>query len=304
LLSALVKRDDLQQANALQQTSSAAAGVAGPAVAGVFVATIGAGWAIVADAGTLFVSVVMLSLIQFRHVPRARPENWVRDLRDGWQDFWARDWFRDLVIGASVFNLLYAVYLVLGPVMSRRYYGGVGAWASTATAAAIGSVLAGLVATRLRPRYPLRLAVPLSGLFFLTPLAFAALLPVPVIAASAAIGGGMLVIFTTLWLTSVQQHVPDQMLSRATSYDWFASLITYPVGLAIAGPLAAAAGPRRVLLAVGVLLIIETCLLTAVPSIRNLSNAIPAAAADASGASGASGAFGAPAPVRDPDQLG
>ena len=223
----------------------------------------------------------MLSLIQFRHVPRARRENWVRDLRDGWQDFWARDWFRDLVIGASVFNLLYAVYFVLGPVMSRRYYGGVGAWAITATAAAIGSVLAGLVATRLRPRYPLRLAVPLSGLFFLTPLAF-----------------------TTLWLTSVQQHVPEQMLSRATSYDWFASLITYPVGLAIAGPLAAAAGSRRVLLAVGVLLIIETCLLTAVPSIRNFSNAIPAAAASASGASDASGAPGAPAPVRDPDQPG
>ena len=99
----------------------------------------------VADAGTFFVSVAMLSLIRFRHVPRARPQNWVRDLRDGWQDFWAREWFRDLVIGASVFNLLVGVYVVLGPVVSRRYYGGVGAWAVTATAAAVGSVLAGLV---------------------------------------------------------------------------------------------------------------------------------------------------------------
>lgn len=76
----------------------------------------------------------MLSLLRFRHVRRVQRQHWVRDLRDGWQDFWSRAWFRDLVLGASVFNLLYAMYAVAGPVISRRYYGGARAraWAITA----------------------------------------------------------------------------------------------------------------------------------------------------------------------------
>jgi MFS family permease len=280
LLPALVKPEDLRQANVLQQTSAAAAGVAGPAVAGVFVVTVGPGWAIIADAGTFFVSVGTLALVQFSHVPRGKGRNWFRDLHDGWQDFWARAWFRDVVLGFSACNLLYAIYTVLGPVMSRHYYGGAAAWATIATAAAVGSVLAGLAATRLQPRHPLRLALSVAALGCLAPLAFAALLPLPVLAAAGAFGGGGLLVFESLWQTSVQRHVPEQMLSRADSYDWFGSLVAYPVGLAVAGPLAAAAGPRPALLAIGVLLVVVTAVLLALPSVRRLADTPPAPVAD------------------------
>jgi MFS family permease len=281
LLPSLVKKEYLQQANALQQTSSAAAGIAGPAAAGISVATVGPGWAIVADAGTFFVSVAMLSLVRLQGVPRAVSQNWLRDLHDGWKDFWARDWFRDIVLGASVFNLLFATYMVLGPVASRRYYGGVEAWATVATAAAIGSVVGGLIAVRLRPRHPLRLAVAVAALASLAPLAFAGLLPVAVIAVAAALGGGGIIFFQSLWETSVQRHVPEQMLSRASSYDWSGSLIAYPIGLAIAGPVAAAAGPRLVLLGVGGLDMILLAVLFLLPSVRSLSDETSAPTHDA-----------------------
>jgi hypothetical protein len=166
-------------------------------------------------------------------VPRGKGRNWLRDLHDGWTEFWTRTWFRDVVVGFSAYNLIYATYTVLGPVMSRRYYGGAAAWAAIVTAAAIGSVLAG------------------------------------------ALGGGGLLVFESLWQTSVQRHVPEQMLSRAGSCDWFGSLVAYPVGLAIAGPLAAAAGPRPVLLAIGVLLVVVMTLLLAVPSVRQLTDDTP-----------------------------
>jgi MFS family permease len=275
LLPALVKPADLRQANALQQTSTAAAGVAGPAAAGVLVVTVGPGWAIIADAGTFFVSVATLALIQFSHVPRGKGRNWFRDLHDGWKDFWTRTWFRDVVVGFSAYNLLYAMYTVLGPAMSRRYYGGAAAWATVATASAIGSVLAGLAATRLQPRHPLRLALSVAMLGCLAPLGFATLLPLPVLAVAGALGGGGLLVFESLWQTSVQRHVPEQMLSRADSYDWFGSLAAYPVGLAIAGPLAAAAGPRPVLLAIGVLLVVVMTVVLAVPSVRQLTDNTP-----------------------------
>jgi MFS family permease len=272
LLPALVKQEDLQQANALTQTSRAAAGIAGPAAAGVFVVTVGPGWAIIADAVTFFVSVATLALVRFRHVPRASRRNWFRDLHDGWQDFWARKWFRDVVLGFSVVNLLFAMYSVLGPVMSRRYYGGAAAYATVATAAAIGSVASGLAAMKLRPRHPLRVAVPIAALGCLAPLAFATLLPLPVVAAAGALGGVGFLVFESLWQTSMQRHVPEQMLSRADSYDWSGSLVAYPVGLAIAGPLATAAGPRLVLLAVGVLLVVVMAILLAVPSVWRLTD--------------------------------
>ncbi len=276
LLPALVRSENLQQANALQQTSSAAAGIAGPAAAGVCAVTTGPGWAIIADAGTFFFSVATLALVQWGQVPRGAARSWFRDLCEGWKDFWTRKWFRDFVLGMSVVNLLYAVYAVLGPVMSRRYYGGAAAWATVVTSAAIGSVLASLVAMRLRPRYPLRLALFVSAPACLTPVAFAALLPLPVIAASGALGGGVLIVVESLWQTSVQRHVPERVLSRASSYDWFGSLIAYPVGLAVAGPIAAVAGPRLVLFAAGILLIAETAMLLAVPSVRRLTDDPPA----------------------------
>ena len=61
-------------------------------------------------------------------------------------------------------------------------------------------------------------------------------------------------------------RVPERTLSRVSSYDWFASLAVYPVGLAVAGPVGAALGARTVLWATGL-----------IPSIRRLTNEAPPA---------------------------
>jgi MFS family permease len=271
LLPALVSKEQLQQANAMQQTASSAAGIAGPAIAGACVLTVGPGWAIILDGATFFVNVAMLLMIRFSHVPRAASRHWLRDLREGWAETLTRRWLRNTVVGACVFNVLFAVYTVLGPDVSRQSYHGAGAWTAVATGEAVGAVLVGLVASRIRLRHPLRLAIPASGLFCLAPLAFGYLLPVPLIVVAAGLAGGGLIIFATLWETIFQMHVPEELLSRLSSYQWFGALIAYPVGLAVAGPLAAAAGAQHVLLAVGFLTILETGLLLAAPSVRNLT---------------------------------
>jgi MFS family permease len=270
LLPALVKPEHLQQANALQQTSSAGAGIAGPAVAGLLVVTVGPGWGIIANAVTFAVSVILLARLRLVHAPRPERSRWIRDLREGWQDFWARRWFRTVVLTFSAINLLYAAYQVLGPVASKRYYHGAGAWAAVATAAAVGSVLAGLLAIRLKPRYPLRVAV-LAGLMTGFPaLAFAASLPVPVIAVAALLDGAGLVVFESLWQTSVQRHIPDEMLSRASSYDYVGSFAAVPVGLAVAGPVIGILGLRPELLVAGGLSVLLPAGMLLFPSVRNL----------------------------------
>jgi predicted MFS family arabinose efflux permease len=276
LIPSLVDADALQQANALQQTASSAAGIAGPAIAGVLVATVGPGWALVGDATSFAFSAIMLAQLRLERVPRPTRQRMITDLRDGWGDFWSRPWFRDIVIGASMFNLLYAAYNVLGPVSSDRYYHGATAWATVATSAAVGSVAAGLISVRLRPRRPLRAAVPPIALSSLAPFAFAAKLPIEVIAAAAAAGGGGLIVFESLWQTSVQRHIPKDRISRASSYDYFGSLVAYPAGLAVTGPISAAIGVRPLLWAVGAMLILLVAVMFTPSSVRGLADQVTA----------------------------
>ncbi len=271
LTPAVVPPGDLQQANALQQTAAAGAGVAGPAAAGLLVVTAGPGWAIVADSVTFAASVALLALMRPGEVPRQDRQRWLDDLREGWQDFRGRTWFWTVVAGFSAANLLFSGYLVLGPLASRRYYDGAPAWAAIATAMAIGSVLGGLLAIRLRPRYPLRLALPVNAVIGLAPVTIALRAPVPVAAAVTALAGAGVTVFASLWQTSVQRNIPEDRLSRASSYDYLGSLLAAPAGLAIAGPAAAALGLRPVLLASGVLLALVMIGLLLVPAVRNLA---------------------------------
>ncbi|MST34112.1 MFS transporter, partial [Acidimicrobiaceae bacterium USS-CC1] len=152
LVPSLVGPGALQRANALQQTVVAAAGVAGPALAGVLVVGVGAGWGLVVDAGTFGVSILTLVTLRLEAAPGAGSGRFAADLWEGWADFWSRAWFRDVVIGASVYNFLYAGYTVLGPVVSERHYGGAAAWAAAATVTGVGSVVSAPLVARMRPR--------------------------------------------------------------------------------------------------------------------------------------------------------
>ena len=44
----------------------------------------------------------------------------------------------------------------------------------------------------------------------------------------------------TLWESTLQRHIPAETLSRVSAYDWLGSLVAYPVGAAIWGPIALA----------------------------------------------------------------
>lgn len=279
LVPAVVSPANLQQANQLQQVASAAASIAGPALAGVLVVTASPGWAILLDAGSFAVSVALLAAMQLNNVPRPSRQHFLRDLRDGWDEFRSRSWLWPMVIAFSIVNMLVGAYSVLGPVASQRYFGGAAAWATVATVGGLGSVAGGLLASRLRARHPLRLGVSVAVLGGLTPLAFAAGLPVPAIAAAAAIAGTGIILFLSLFNSTMQRQVPERSLSRVTSYTWFGALIAYPLGLAIAGPLASVLAVRTALLVTGSLQILAILSLLVVRDVRNLTDEAPALAA-------------------------
>ena len=68
-----------------------------------------------------------------------------------------------------------------------------------------------------------------------------------IIAFFAFLVGVALDIFYVLWITTLQQQIPKESLSKVMAYDVLGSLALAPLGIAIAGPLAEEFGSKIVL---------------------------------------------------------
>jgi MFS family permease len=248
LLPDMVSRERLQQANALRGIANSAGSVLGPSVAGVIVALGGVGWAIAIDAATYAVSAACLGRLAIPPRPSSDASSLLAQLALGWQEFRIRTWLWLIVAQFATFNALcFGPFMVLGAVVAHDQLGGAGAWGAILAALGVGSVLGGLATIRLRPRRPLVIAE-VGVALFAAPVALLALpAPTALIAVAAGIAGIGLSVFGTLWETALQHHVPADVLSRVSSYDWFGSLAFVPLGYLIAGPVAGLIGVRALL---------------------------------------------------------
>jgi MFS family permease len=270
LTPALVSPARLQQANVLRGISAAAGGIVGPALSGLLVATAGAGWALGADSLSFVISAVFLAQLRLPAHDRLPAQAFLRDLRDGWNAFRSRTWLWVGVLAACVGNMMAAAFFVLGAAIAKQSLGGAGAWALIMSAFGIGSFAGGLLALRLRPRRPF-----LASFVGYLPFGFPTLIlalhaPVVVIAASACIAGGGLMIGNSIWETTLQQHIPAASLSRVTAYDWFGSLAFQPLGNALVGPVSGALGIYPTLWLAGFAIVGVNAAALATPSIRQV----------------------------------
>jgi predicted MFS family arabinose efflux permease len=266
----IVAAGQLQPANALMRLTRNSTSIIGSAMAGVLVATIGSGWALAFDAATYVAASALLIGIRVEHVDRAAPSTMLADLREGWQEFRARSWVWLLVAQFAFVNGCFAAINVLGPLLARQYMGGAPAWAAVLTAMAVGLVSGSLVAMRLHPRFPLRIAAA-ATFGFLPPfflLAFHA--PVWLVAASMLVNGVCVDIFEVLWDTSLQTHIPNEALARISSYDMIGSFVLGPLGLLAVGPVSAAIGITATLVGAGALLTFATLLPWLTRAVRDL----------------------------------
>jgi hypothetical protein len=131
---------------------------------------------------------------------------------------------------------------VLGPVVAKNDLHGAGGWGLIVAAESVGLVAAGVTALRWRPRRAL-----LVGCLALVPMPlFMASLAVPLslagVATVAVVAGFGLELFNVLWITVLQQRISDAVLARVNSYDALGSFVFIPLGLTVAGPVAAAVG--------------------------------------------------------------
>jgi MFS family permease len=279
LVPQTVSRERLQQANGLLQLSRSTANVIGPAVAGVLVATVGAGWAFVADSATFVVSAVFLALLRIERETREARTRFVADLVEGWREFTSRTWVWVSVTYFAFFHLLVlAPFWVLTPIVADEELGGASAYATILTAAGVGAILGGLLALRVQPRRPLAVAFAVILLEVPLYLTLADAAPVAVIAAFSLFGSAAINFAGTLWLTVLQTNIPERALSRVSSYDWLGSLVFLPAGYMLAGPAAEAFGVAETLVFAAVWSLASTLVVLSLEAIRGVRRLRPKSA--------------------------
>ena len=268
----LVAKKDLQPANLLLSMSRGALTILGPSAAAVLVVGVGAGWALAIDALTWLLAAIFLLPVRIPRRDKTGPKTSAfADLVEGWTYVRSTTWLWVVVLAFMVINTMWSGGMqVLGPAYAKSSSLGVQGWGLGNSAQAIGILVMTFVLMRLTLRYPLRagmLGVTLMGLPFIA----LGLWPetVPFVIAMAVAGAGI-EIFSLGWNLAMMENVPEEMQSRAWSYDMLGSYIAMPIGQLMYGPLGESFGTRPVFLASGVLCVLICLATVAVPSVARL----------------------------------
>jgi MFS family permease len=271
ILPQLVPRDQLQRANALVSLVRGALTVVGPTVGALLVVTVGAGWAVGVDAATWLLSSILLGFVRVPRQERSTEQpGTVAELAAGWSYVRHTTWLWAVVLGFAFLNVIHGgAWLTLGPAVAKETFGEQG-WGLVLSAEAVGLLLMTLVLLRVPLQRPLLLGM--VGVAFLG-------LPIFVLGAhpslwwlvpAALLAGAGIELFGMGWNLAMQENVPDEMLSRAYSYDALGSFVAIPVGQLAFGPLAAAYGFRDVLMLSGVAYVVICALVLCSSSVRRL----------------------------------
>ncbi|MBC6459402.1 MFS transporter [Actinomadura sp. HBU206391] len=263
VLPRVLPKTHLQAGNALTSLSQYVAIIIGPSLAGVIIATHGAGPALWIDVATFTASLVTLTLT--REHPRARPvgspeagllRRGARDFTEGVRAIRERRWLlASICMSTVVMGFVMAPAFVAAPIEAGQRLGGPQAYGAAFTALGVGSILGAVFGSRIRTHRPGVVATlgvtTISGAML--SLAF---LPLAGVLLCWAVTGVGLTIFEILWMTAVQHDVPDHLLGRVLALDWLGSDGLTPLGFALAGVTVSALGTRNVLLAGAILVLV------------------------------------------------
>jgi MFS family permease len=279
LLPRLVPDVMLQDASAISRLGMNTGQMAGAAAAGLLVAAAGPGWALLAcGVGMTGTVPILLAIRGVRHLPDtpvADPgtPSMLRELREGWSEFWSHTWLWVIVAEFCVVMMAwYGAFSVLGPVVAKEHLGGPAAWGAITSADAFGLIVGGLVSLRITPRRPMLFVVLTGGAVAISPLSLAMVLPLPVICLASFGLGVFIEMMMVVWTVAMTRNIPPTMLARVSSYDVLGSVMAMPIGALIAGPLGAAIGVSSAQYAAAGAIIVASALCLIPRDIRTMRN--------------------------------
>lgn len=248
----------------------------GPAFGGLIVVVANPGWALAADATSFFVTALLHVQLRIPQTDRPPRTRMVHELREGWSEFASRTWLWTMVASFGLFQLtLFPALLVLGPTVAKAHLGGAGVWGLILAFQGAGSIVGGLVALRLHPQRPL-----VAASLLCLPTAFVlallgAVAPVPLLCIAGFLSSVGLTSGDIIWFSTFQLEVPDHLMSRLSSFDWFGSVALNPLGYALVGPLANVLGVPTTLYLSAALNAVVSLAVASSPAVRGWSDAPP-----------------------------
>lgn len=265
---------DVQKANAAIRIAESLMTVGGPAMAGLLLAFSSVPVVLAIDTATFAVSGACLLALRLR-IPRTehKGSSLRGDLIMGWREFRSRNWLWGVIAIMMLFQMaVNGPFTTLGQSLVTIRHGE-STLGFTMSMFGLGSVMGGLMASRIKPAYPLRSGALALVFTIFSVLAVVLDLPPLLIAAGYFLQGAGSAFWLVMFHTSVQTHVPPDVLGRVHAYDVAGSLVMKPVGQTTAGPAALWVGAVPVLFFSSAMVVVTVLLLLAVPAIRNLRRA-------------------------------
>lgn len=276
MLPEILPKEQLQKGNAVNGLLSNFGYVAGSLVAGILVATFGAGWAILIDGISFLIAGILVWTINLNPITAEgndKPPAMWRELREGWHEFISRKWVVVVVIAFSFINLTYEATLgVLGPIATKEHNGGPKEWSWVIAAITLGMIVGGVLALKIHMSRPLLVGI--LPEVFVGFWIFIIGVPNQIVATLllAFATGISIEIFYVAWSTSMQQHIPSESYSRVISYDALGSYALAPIGLVVIGPIIEAIGVAQTSRLLAIMTVIAVVIPLAFREVRNLRN--------------------------------
>jgi MFS family permease len=274
----LVGDEDLVAANSLAQfVRPIAVQMAGPALGGILVGVAGSGWAFAFDAATFGVSAVcLLRMRPVSTVDGVEGSSLRRDLFDGLVYVRRNVWLWGTFVAATFAYLLFiGPTEVLLPYLVRNVlHGSPGQLGLVLASGGLGAVFAAAVVGQR--------GVPRSFITFMYVTWTIATLAVAgyglasaswQLAIACALVNGLEAAGTVAWATAKQRLIPNSMLGRVSSVDWFVSIALVPLSYALAAPVAGLVGVRPTLIGAGLLGAVVTLSFLYLPGMRAAQHA-------------------------------
>ena len=246
----VVEQQALASANSLIGVARWGSLLIGPSLAALLYGVSGSATVFAVDAVTFVVSAALMWRARPRVMEPQEQEGTFREIAAGIRYVAKVPWLWVTIVLFSVILMLQlAPQQVLMPALVREHFHrGVRAYGLLTTCVGAGTVLGTLSFGQLQPRA--RRGVISYWFWLVNSLAIAviALSPWYPIAAAAAVARGFCLGFgVAIWETMLQELVPNHLLSRVVSLDFFGSFGLMPLGLAFAAAIAGLAAPGTII---------------------------------------------------------
>lgn len=273
VLPEILTKEKLQSGNAIIGLTTNIGYIVGTLSGGILVATIGAGWGLLADAISFFIAGAIVWFLPILGRVKDKSPGILHDLIVGWREFISRSWVIAMVFAFALINMAFESMLsVLGPLNFSDPETGPKLWSYNLAALTVGMLIGGIWVLKIKFKKPLFVSMILIAISSIWDFSLALDLPLVFGLIAGVFSGISLEVFMVTWMTSLQSHVPEESYSRVSSYDTLGSYGIAPLGIVVAGPLAMHFGVNTILFVTGLITLVASGLSLLVKSVRNLEN--------------------------------